>query len=54
MAGAHDDEDNNFMDTNYKVGFWQIYLLGTPIEMVALLFFSRSINSHELFNGHND
>jgi hypothetical protein len=29
MGGAQDDEENNYMDTKYKVGFWQIYLLGT-------------------------
>jgi hypothetical protein len=28
MGGNQDDEDNNFMDTNYEVGFWQVYMLG--------------------------
>eukprot|EP01033_Poteriospumella_lacustris_P010813 gene10814-7695_t len=46
MGGNQDEEDNNFMDTNYEVGFWQVYMLAktkkasnhTILERIYLAF----------------
>lgn len=26
-----EEEDNNFIDTSYKAGFWQVYMLGVAM-----------------------